>query len=126
MIHDNERLVAYTLVNFYEFTIGSIMGLFLNEISFKLFPYNKSESILMTTILTIVFAISFINLALYLRHWVEELPILSELSKEEWFSHPPPIALTFGFWITQRQLKFRNRNLQKYLFTLIGSPEAKI
>ena len=102
------------------------MGLVLNEISFKIFPYRKSESILMTTILTIVFAVVFINLALYLRHWVEELPGLSELSKKEEFVHPPPIALTFGFWITQRQLKFRNKNLQKYLFNVIGSPEAKV
>ena len=126
MLMKNEKLLGYTLVNFYEFTIGSIMGLILNEISYKLIPYSKNENILLTGILTVFFATVFINLALYLRHWVEELPILSELSKKEDFVHPPPIALTFGFWITQRQLKFRNRNLQQYMFNLIGSPGAKI
>ena len=123
-LNPQEKFFVWSLINFYEFTLGFLLGLVLNEVSYKLLPFKKNENILATMIIVVVLGVLSINLTLYLREWVETLPGLKEynLSEKTNYSHPPPVALTFGFWITHRQLKARNRSVQKYIFKLIGSP----
>lgn len=123
-LNPQEKFFVWSLINFYEFTLGFLLGLALNEFSYKLLPFKKNENILATMIIVVVLGVLSINLTLYLREWVETLPGLKEynLSEKTNYSHPPPVALTFGFWITHRQLKARNRSVQKYIFKLIGSP----
>ena len=123
-LNPQEKFFVWSLINFYEFTLGFLLGLILNEFSYKLLPFKKNENILATIIIVVVLGVLSINLTLYLREWVETLPGLKEynLSEKTNYSHPPPVALTFGFWITHRQLKARNRSVQKYIFKLIGSP----
>ena len=123
-LNPQEKFFVWSLINFYEFTLGFLLGLILNEFSYKLLPFKKNENILATIIIVIVLGVLSIYLTLYLREWVETLPGLKEynLSEKTNYSHPPPVALTFGFWITHRQLKARNRSVQKYIFKLIGSP----
>lgn len=123
-LNPQEKFFVWSLINFYEFTLGFLLGLILNEFSYKLLPFKKNENILATMIIVVVLGVLSINLTLYLREWVETLPGLKEynLSEKTNYSHPPPVALTFGFWITHIQLKARNRSVQKYIFKLIGSP----
>jgi len=118
-----DNCIVWSLINFYEFIFGFLLGLVLNEISYKIFPFKKNEGIFTTILLVLALGVMSINLVLYLRYWVETLPGLKEYNLSEInYPHPPPVALTFGFWITHRQLKARNRSIQQYIFKLIGSP----
>ena len=79
---------------------------------------------MLTTIISFfIFGTLIINGTLYIRRFVRTLPILNILSKKVDFSHPPPIALTFGFWMTQNQLKSRSNTIQNLFFKFINSPE---
>ena len=124
VLNPQDKFIVWSLINFYEFSLGFLLGLVVNEISFKILPFNKNENILSTLLLVIVIGVLSINLTLYLREWVNNLPGLNKYNLKEMtnFSHPPPIALTFGFWITHKQLKARNKSVQKYIFKIIGSP----
>lgn len=125
-LNPQDKFIVWSLVNFYEFTIGFLLGLTLNEVSYMIAPFKDNENILTTLIILVVGGVLSINLTLYLREWVINLPGLKEynLTEKTNYSHPPPIALTFGFWITHRQLKARNRSVQKYIFKMIGSPAS--
>ena len=109
------------LINTYEFLIGSLLGTVLNEISYNIVPYLPGEGLLKSLFFVTLIAASYITLLLYLREYVEKLPYIKEYKEEKWFYHPSPIALTYGFWISQNQMKFRNKNVQKYFFELVST-----
>ena len=115
------KIRTFLLINSYEFLIGSLLGTVINEISYNIFPYFPGEHLLKSLFLLTLIAASYITLLIYLREGVENLPYVNEYKDEEWFYHPPPIAMTFGFWISQNQMKFRNRNIQKYFFKFVSS-----
>mgnify|MGYP001291420496 CR=1 FL=1 len=109
------------LINTYEFLIGSLFGSVLNEISYNIIPYLPGEGFMKSLLLVTLIAGFYITILFYLREYVETLPYIKEYIDEEWFYHPSPIAMTFGFWISQNQMKFRNKNIQKYFFELVST-----
>ena len=111
------------LINSYEFLIGSIVGIVLNEISYNILPYLPGESFTKSLILITLISGLYLTILNYLREFVDTLPFVKEYQEEEWFYHPPPIAMTFGFWISQNQLRFRNKNIQKFFFGLVSTPK---
>ena len=121
---DSEKLKVFAIINFYELTISFILGLILNEISYYLFPVNVKNNILIIFLLTIILGIIIINCILYLRIKVRNFPGVKEYSNRKGFTHPPPIAMTFGFWMTQHQLAVRKTLIKKYIFSLINSPSV--
>ena len=121
---DYEKMKVFTLINLYELVISFIMGIILNEISYYLFPVNVKNNILVIILLTIVLGIIIINCVLYLRMKVKFFPGVLEYSQRKGFTHPPPIALTFGFWMTQHQLRVRKSLIKKFVYKLINSPSV--
>ena len=117
-----ERLVAFSLINMYELLFGFIFGMISNEISYFLIPHVSKENFMMSVLIFLIFGTAIINGTLYIRRFVRTLPVLDILSQKEDFSHPPPIALTFGFWMTQNQLKSRANIIQNFFFKFINSP----
>ena len=111
------------LINSYEFIIGSLFGSVLNEISYNLLPYFPGENFMRSLILVTLIAGLYITILDYMREFVDTLPYIKEYQEEEWFYHPPPIAMTFGFWISQNQMRFRNKNIQKFFFELVSTPK---
>ena len=121
---DSEKLKVFAIINFYELTISFILGLILNEISYYLFPVNVKNNILIIFLLTIILGIIIINCILYLRIKVRNFPGVKEYSNRKGFTHPPPIAMTFGFWMTQHQLIVRQTIIKKFVYKLINSPSV--
>ena len=119
-----EKIKVFAIINFYELTISFILGLILNEISYKIFPISLKEDIITTIFLTIVLGVSIITCILYLRMVVQHFPGVKEYSLRKGFSHPPPIAMTFGFWVTQNQLTVRKTLIKNAVFKLINSPSV--
>ena len=119
-----EKLKVFSIINFYELTISFILGLFLNEMSYLIFPVNLKENILITIFLTIFLGVFIITFILYFRMNVNKLPGVKEYAHRKDFTHPPPIALTFGFWMTQKQLTVRKEIIKNAVFRLINSPSV--
>ena len=86
-------------------------------------PYLPGESFTKSLILITLISGLYLTILNYLREFVDTLPFVKEYQEEEWFYHPPPIAMTFGFWISQNQLRFRNKNIQKFFFGLVSTPK---
>lgn len=119
---DDERFKVYTLINLYELVLGFLVGMVLNEISYKMFPHTKEELLIVSIVMLILLGTFIINCLLYLRRRVEDLPGLDKLTKKSDFKHPPPIALTFGFWMTQNQLRSRSEALKLFFYNYLASP----
>jgi hypothetical protein len=119
-----EKLKVFAIINFYELILSFILGLILNEISYKFFPVSLKDNILTTLFLTITLGVGIITCILYLRMIVNKFPGVKEYSSREGFSHPPPIAMTFGFWVTQTQLIVRKGMIKNAVFKLINSPSV--
>ena len=69
-----------------------------------------------------------ITLLLQLRKYILFLPGLKQfhLSKKTNFKMPPPVALTFGFWSNQSQLKLRNAKLHDEILRILRSTRDNI
>ncbi len=119
-----EKLKVFAIINFYELTLSFILGLILNEISYKFLPVSLKDNILTTIFLTITLGVGIITCILYLRMIVNKFPGVKEYSSREGFSHPPPIAMTFGFWVTKTQLIAIKRIIKNAVFKLINSPSV--
>ena len=63
-----EKLKVFTIINFYELTLGFVLGLILNEFSYLLFPVSKKENILFTIFLGIFLGVLIIASILYLEY----------------------------------------------------------
>ena len=123
---EKERLVSFILINFYELLLGFSFGMLFNEISYSMLSHNQKEKIFITLIMMLIMGIMFITSLLYIRIIVDKFPGLNELSSKEGYSHPPPIALKFGFWMTQNQLRSRSQMVKNYFFSFIKRPEKVI
>jgi len=123
-LSESERFKMFMMINFYEMTLGFILGLITNELLYILAPFNSNEDGISSIIYTVLFGTLTVSLLLYLRIFVETLPGVREYKDREGFSHPPPIGLTFGFWVSNKQLKARSKLLQSRIFKLLKSPSA--
>lgn len=123
---EKERLTSFILINLYELVIGFSFGMIFNEISYTTLSHNQKESIFITLFMMILMGIIVITALLYIRIIVDKFPGLKELSSKEGYSHPPPIALTFGFWMTQNQLRSRSQMIKNYVFSFLKRPEKVI
>ena len=74
----------------------------------------------------ILMGVIVITFLLYIRIIVDKFPGLDKLSTKEGYSHPPPIALTFGFWMTQNQLRSRSQMIKNSVFSILKRPEKVI
>ena len=120
---DQEQFIVICLINIYEFIIGYFIGIITNEIGFRIIQYLDSESMLKSILMICLIGIPSITLLLQLRKYVQYLPGLRQynLSNKTNFKMPPPVALTFGFWSNQSQLKLRNANLHDQILNKIRS-----
>ena len=125
---DQEQFIVIFLINIYEFIIGYFIGIITNEIGIRIIEYLDSESMLKSILMICLVGIPSITLLLQLRKYVQYLPGLRQynLSKKTNFKMPPPVALTFGFWANQSQLKLRNANLHNHLLNIIRSTRDKL
>jgi hypothetical protein len=115
-----DKIKVFALINLYEFILGSILSFIYNGISYFFFKYvPDSENYYVSFVLNCISISIIITAALLLREFVELLPGIYEHKDAEWFYHPSPIALTFGFWNFQSQLKLRNKNLRKMFVNLL-------
>ena len=48
VLNPQDKFIVWSLVNFYEFTIGFLLGLTLNEVSYMIAPFKDNENILTT------------------------------------------------------------------------------
>lgn len=105
-----ELFQSLLIFNAYEFTIGMFVGFISNELIEKSFKYVPTESIFVSFLVLFVFGSFLLTLLLYIREWiVRNVPGLREYNleaKKNW-EMPPPLALGFGFWGMQQQLKAR-------------------
>jgi len=121
---EKDRLLVFTAINTYELMIGFALGLVANELSYAVIPFGKRDDLGTTVLLMIGTGVLIFNMLLYIRIFVELLPGVREYAGKEGFEHPPPVSLTFGFWITQNQLIARSKLIQKKVFELIKSPSV--
>lgn len=112
---ESELFRVNWLINVYEFIFGFIIGFLTNQLSRKLKVFSSNENTWMSLIMILLIGIPSITTLLYIRPFVRTLPGLIEydLPNRTNFKHPPPIALTFGFWANQVQLKDRTHGLNK-------------
>ena len=105
-------------INFYEYLIGTILGYLFNYFSILMLRFYPKENSLKTILLSIFTVVLFVSILDIIHETVKNLPGVYEYKQESWFVYPSPIALTFGFWTTQNQLKLRNKQIRKLLVSL--------
>lgn len=109
------KIKIFTLISFYELIIGFIIGIILNKFSKYIIPYSNSENIYLTILLTIFLGVIFITIVLFFRDRVNYFPGIKKYHNTPNFHHPPPIALTLGFWVTQKELFKRKESVFNFI-----------
>ena len=106
------------LINFYEYLIGTILGYFFNFLSIIILRFYPKENSFKTIFLSTITVVFFVSILDIIHESVKKLPGVYKYTEESWFVYPSPIALTFGFWSTQNQLKLRNKQIRNLLIKL--------
>ena len=112
------KIKIFTLISFYELIIGFIIGIILNKFSKYIIPYSSSENIYLTILLTCLLGVIFITIVLYFRDKINYFPGIKKYHNNVNYKHPPPIALTLGFWVTQKELFKRKESVFNFINNL--------
>lgn len=112
------KIRTLVLINIYEYLIGTLLGHFFNYFVILALRFYPGEHSLKTIISSIIVVAIFVSILDIIHELVKNFPGVYEYKEEDWFVYPSPIALTFGFWTTQNQLKLRNKQIRKLFISL--------
>jgi hypothetical protein len=112
------KLRTLLIINLYEYLIGTILGYLFNFFSIIILRFYPKENSFKTIFLSTITVVFFVSILDIIHESVKKLPGVYEYTEESWFVYPSPIALTFGFWATQNQLKLRNKQIRNLLIKL--------
>lgn len=112
------KIRTLVLINIYEYLIGTLLGYCFNYFVILALRFYPGEHSLKTIISSIIIVAIFVSVLDIIHELVKNFPGVYEYKGEDWFVYPSPIALTFGFWTTQNQLKLRNKQLRRLFISL--------
>ena len=112
------KIRTLILINIYEYLIGKFLGYFFNYSIILALRFYPKEHPIKTIISSVIIVAIFVSILDLVHELVKNFPGVYEYKNEDWFVYPSPIALTFGFWTTQNQLKLRNKQIRKLFISL--------
>jgi hypothetical protein len=125
-----DKIFLFLALNFYEALFGYIVAIIFTLLWSKLLGINITDNFF-DSFLKVVISITILStVLLFVREFVDTLPVISDYKKRPGFYHPPPIALTFGLFRSTVPLGQRAKHVSNTLTKFIGtkgdSPWKKI
>lgn len=116
-----EKFFLFIALNFYEALFGYIVAVLFTMTWFQAFGLNLADNFF-DSFLKVLISITIIStILLFVREFVDTLPVIRNYKLRPGFYHPPPIALTFGLFRSIVPLGQRAKHVSDMITKAIGS-----
>ena len=121
-LSEKDILKVFFFINLYEYSFGIILGHFINFLLKTFISFESNSSLIVTLLVSLIVLVPLLTVILFGRtRYIHKLPFLKDIDLKNAtnFSHPPPLAFTFGFWQTQQELSYRNNAMGNVIKKMI-------
>ena len=116
-----DKILLFLALNFYEAIFGYIVAIIFSLLWSNIMDINITENFF-DSFLKVIISITILStVLLFVREFVDTLPVISDYKKRPGFYHPPPIALTFGLFRSIVPLSQRSKHVSNTLTKFIGT-----